>query len=173
MSVGTVLLAPGASGSVERLAPHADGLRARGLAVELVRLPRGTAERALPAYRTALTGRDPATTAIGGQSFGGRVASLVAAEMAPAALLLLSFPLHAPGRHEAWDARTEHWPAVHCPVLLLSGESDPFARIDLLRRAVDRLPDHELVTWPGLGHGLGPVLDQALDAIASFLDRRA
>jgi len=55
-------------------------------------------------------------------------------------------------------------------VLFLSGESDPFARIDLLRLAIqERLPNAELVSWPKLGHGLGPVLDEALDRVASFV----
>ena len=53
-------------------------------------------------------------------------------------------------------------------MLLLSGESDPFAEIGLLRGAVERLPDATLVTYPGVGHGLGGVLDDALDRVASF-----
>lgn len=61
---------------------------------------------------------------------------------------------------------------IACPVLLLSGEADPFARIGLLREAVTRLPDARLVTWPRLGHGLGPVLDEALDLVADFLRGR-
>jgi hypothetical protein len=140
--------------------------------VELVPLPKGVAERAVPVYRAALGGRG-ADSAIGGHSFGGRVASLLAAEEPPAALVLLSYPLHAPGRQAAWEARTAHWPSIGCPVLLLSGESDPFARTDLLRRAVRRLPDATLVTYPRIGHGLGPVLDAALDEIAGFLRRSA
>ena len=96
------------------------------------------------------------------------MASILAAEEAPAALVLLSYPLHAPGRQAAWDDRTSHWPRIACPVLLLSGESDPFAEIGLLRSAVGRLPDATLVTYPRLGHGLGPVLDEALDRIAAF-----
>jgi hypothetical protein len=53
---------------------------------------------------------------------------------------------------------------------MLSGEADPFARIDLLRRAVgEHLPHAELVTWPGLGHTLKPVLGEALDRVASFV----
>ncbi len=110
--------------------------------------------------------------AIGGHSFGGRVASLVAAESPPAALILLSYPLHAPGRHDAWRERTSHWPAIRCPVLLLSGESDPFARTDLLAEAVARLPDATLRTWPGVGHGLNRVLDEALDVVAGFIHER-
>ena len=90
----------------------------------------------------------------------------------PAALVLLSYPLHAPGRHEAWDSRTSHWPAIRCPVLLLSGEADPFARIDLLRTAVDRLDDARLRTWPRLGHGIGPVLGEAVEEIVGFLAGR-
>ncbi len=173
MSVARIVLAPGASGGVERLHPHAEGLRRRGLEAELVALPRGAAERAVAPYRAALDGHELASTAIGGQSFGGRVASLIAAETPPAALVLLSYPLHAPGRHDAWDARTAHWPSISCPVLLLSGEADPFARLDLLRRAAERLADGTVHTWPALGHGLGPVLDEALDLVADFLRERA
>lgn len=172
MSGAPIFLAPGASGGVERLRPHADGLRRRGFEVELVALPRGPAERAVAPYRAAFEHQALESTVIGGHSFGGRVASLIAAETPPAALVLLSYPLHAPGRHEAWDARTAHWPAIDCPVLLLSGEADPFARIDLLREAVERLDDGRLHTWPRLGHGLGPVLDEALDVVAGFVRER-
>ena len=166
-----ILLAPGASGSIEQLRQHERGLTARGFDVTLVELPRGRAERAVPVYEAAIeqVGDSPI---IGGQSFGGRVASLVAAELPPAALVLLCYPLHAPGRQPSWDERTAHWPRVACPVLLLSGESDPFAEIGLLRRAVKRLPDANLVTYPGVGHSLGPVLDDALDRIAAFATER-
>jgi hypothetical protein len=54
-------------------------------------------------------------------------------------------------------------------VLLLSGEADPFARIQLLRSAVGLLASVELVTYPRLGHTLKPVLDDALDRTAAFL----
>lgn len=121
----------------------------------------------MPVYRRAID--DLGRAVIGGHSFGGRVASLIAADEAPIGLVLLSYPLHAPGRHDAWDARTEHWPRIGCPVLLLSGEADPFARMDLLREAVGRLADARLVTYPRVGHGLAPVLDPALDEIAAFV----
>ena len=171
MPATRIYLGPGASGTIERLRPHRDALVRRGLTVELVPLPKGKAERAIPVYRDAV-GDGLATSAIGGHSFGGRVASLLAADEAPAALVLLSFPLHAPGRQDAWDERTAHFSRIGCPVLLLSGEADPFARIDLLRRAVERLPDATLRTWPKLGHGLGPVLDDAMGEVAGFLEAR-
>jgi uncharacterized protein len=84
-----------------------------------------------------------------------------------AALVLLSYPLHRPGHPE--ELRVEHWPRIRCPVLFLSGESDPFARIDLLKTAVRRLPEAELVTYAGVGHGLVSVADQAMDRVATFL----
>lgn len=161
-------MAPGASGNPKQLASHAKGLRERGFEVELVSLPKGSAERALPVYRDAI-GHESAPLITGGQSFGGRVASLLAAEDPPAALVLFAYPLHAPGRQEAWVERTAHWPRIACPVLLLSGESDPFARIDLLRRAVGLLPKATLRTYPGVGHGVAPVLDNALDEVVAFI----
>jgi predicted alpha/beta-hydrolase family hydrolase len=108
---------------------------------------------------------------VGGHSFGGRVASLAAAEPESGyvALVLFSYPLHPPGGPERTDARVAHWPRIRCPVLLLSGESDPFAKIELLRTAVGLLPDARLVTYPRLGHTLRPVLDDALDRAAAFL----
>jgi len=168
MAVTRILLAPGASGNPQQLSKHASGLEARGFSVELVALPRGKAERAVPVYRAAI-GPDATSTVIGGQSFGGRVASLLAPDLTPAALVLFSYPLHAPGRHDAWVERTAHWPRIRCPVLLLSGESDPFARIDLLREAVRLLPNATLITYPGVGHGVGPVLEAALDEVAAFI----
>jgi predicted alpha/beta-hydrolase family hydrolase len=172
MPVTRIVLAPGASGTIDRLHPHRDGLVARGLDVELVALPKGAAERAVPVYREAVPDAVRRSVAIGGHSFGGRVASLIAAESPPAALVLLSYPLHAPGRQDAWRDRTSRWPEIRCPVLLLGGEADPFARVDLLRTAVEQLPDATLRTWPRLGHGLGPVLDEALDAVVAFLRER-
>ena len=87
---------------------------------------------------------------------------------AVAGLVLLCYPLHAPGRAERWRERTEHWPSITCPVLLLSGDRDPFARIALLREAVGQLPNAELHVYPGVGHGLGPVTSDALERIAGF-----
>jgi len=167
-----ILLAPGASGTIERLREHERGLTARGLEVRLVELPRGRAERAVPVYRRAVEEAERPPI-IGGHSFGGRVASLLAAELPPAALVLLSYPLHAPGRQPTWEERTSHWPRIDCPVLLLSGESDPFAEIALLRRAITQLSDATLITYPGVGHGLGPELDDALDRVAAFVPERA
>jgi predicted alpha/beta-hydrolase family hydrolase len=151
------------------MAPFVEGLRARGIDAVAIDLPRRKAEDALPAFHLVVPSAKD--VAVGGHSYGGRVASLAAAEPdAPfAGLVLFSYPLHPPGSPERTDARIAHWPAIRCPVLLLSGESDPFARIELLRAVVPRLPRGELVTYPRLGHTLKPVLDDALDRAAAFL----
>jgi predicted alpha/beta-hydrolase family hydrolase len=137
-------------------------------------LPVRLAEAAVPVYRARLEElAEPLTElVIGGQSYGGRVASLLAAETdsAVAGLICLSYPLHRPGQPD-WEVRTRHWPDIQAPVLLLSGESDPFARLDLLRRAcAERLPGARLVTYPRLGHSLSPVLDAVLDQVVAFLE---
>jgi pimeloyl-ACP methyl ester carboxylesterase len=162
-----LFLAHGASGSAAGLAPQIAGLQRRGLDATAVQLPKGRAEPAMPVYLAAAP--PSPDTAIGGHSFGGRVASLLAAEHSYGALVLLSYPLHPPGGSERWDERTAHWPRIDCPVLLLSGDRDPFARVALLRDAVRRLPSAELIVYPGLGHGIGPVFEEALDRVAAFV----
>ena len=163
-------LGHGASGTSASMKPFVDGLRRRGIEATAIDLPKRKAEEALPAFHKVVP--DQATTVVGGHSFGGRVASLAAAEPSSpyAALILFSFPLHPPGSPDRTAARTAHFPEIRCPALFLSGESDPFAKIDLLREAVGRLGGPvELHTYPKLGHGLLPVLDDALDRVAAFL----
>ena len=150
--------------------PFVDGLRSRGIDATAIDLPKRKAEEALPAFHKIVPGSSDVV--VGGHSYGGRVASLAAAEPgAPyAALILFSFPLHPPGSPDRTEARTAHFPSIRCPVLFLSGESDPFARLALLRTAVQRIGGPaELVTYPRLGHGVVPVLDDALDRVVAFL----
>lgn len=152
---------------------HVDGLESRGVSATAIDLPLRKAELAVPVYRARTMQEAEAASdlIISGQSYGGRVASLLAAEGPPvcAGLVCFSYPLHRPGQSD-WDARSRHWPAIDVPVLFLSGESDPFAKLDLLRRAIDeRLPDATLVTYPRIGHGLKPVLDDVLDHTADFV----
>ena len=162
-------LGHGASGTAASMKPFVSGLVDRGIQAVAIDLPRRKAEDAVPAFHAVVP--SAADVVVGGHSYGGRVASLAAAEpdAAYAGLVLFSYPLHPPGSPERTDARIAHWVNIRCPVLLLSGESDPFARIELLRTAVGLLPRAELVTYPRLGHTLKPVLDDALDRAAAFL----
>jgi predicted alpha/beta-hydrolase family hydrolase len=145
--------------------PYIDGLERRSLAACAVGLPVRKAEEVTPLYMAQVG--DYPNAIIGGQSFGGRVASLLAADQPPRALVLFSYPLHRPGHPT--ELRTSHWPNISCPVLLLSGESDQFAQIDVLRASVPLLPNAELITWPRVGHGLTKVLNEALDRVAEFV----
>jgi uncharacterized protein len=75
----------------------------------------------------------PARLVIGGRSMGGRIASLAVAEgLEAAGLVLLSYPLHPPGRPER--LRVEHWPDVDVPVLFCNGDRDPFGSPCCCRR---------------------------------------
>lgn len=92
---------------------------------------------------------------LGGVSYGGRQASmLVAAESALVeGLLLLSYPLHPPGRPA--HLRTAHFPSLRAPVLFVSGTRDPFGSIEELASAIKLIPAHaKLVPIEGAGHAL-------------------
>jgi len=171
-----IFLGHGAAGSAASMAPWIEGLREQGFEAHALDLPRRRAEDAVAAFEAQVP--DEAGVVVGGHSFGGRVASLSAAGVgrpdgaAPrryGALVCLSYPLHRPGMPETAAARTAHWPDIGIPALLLSGTRDPFARIDLLEAAIPALSEGRLVTYPGLGHGLLPVRDDALGRIAAFL----
>ncbi|HEY4026071.1 MAG TPA: alpha/beta family hydrolase [Candidatus Dormibacteraeota bacterium] len=154
------MLGPGAFGSAQSLHRHVAGLKARGIAAEAIDLPRGRAERAAQVF-TRLAGP---TVVAGGHSYGGRAASLAAAESEFAGLILFGFPLA--GR--AAD-RTAHFPRVRCPVLVLNGEADEMSPIAVLRERVVLLPRGRLVSYPGAGHRLEGALDAALDEAARFV----
>jgi uncharacterized protein len=77
----------------------------------------------------------------GGKSYGGRVASLLAAEDAGAdvlGLLFYGYPLHPPGKPDR--LRVDHWPRVPVPCLFLQGTRDSFCDLDLLEEHVHKLP---------------------------------
>ena len=171
-----IYLGHGASGNAASMQPWVDGLRALGHDAHAVDLPKRKAEEAIPAFEAQVP--DEPGIVVGGHSFGGRVASLSAAGVGRAegeagrryaALICLSYPLHPPGRPENAAARTAHWPRIDIPALLLSGTSDPFARIDLLEAAMPMLANGRLELWPRLGHGLLPARAAVLERIAAFL----
>jgi predicted alpha/beta-hydrolase family hydrolase len=160
-----VWLGHGASGGPETMQPYIHRLRELGIDASALRLPRGSAERATRSLRDQV-GAGLTESVIGGHSYGGRVASMVAAETEPAGLVLLSYPLHRPGHPE--ELRADHWSDITCPVLLLSGDRDQFARTGLLQASAGRLARPELHIYPGMGHGLQRVADDVAKRIAAF-----
>jgi predicted alpha/beta-hydrolase family hydrolase len=145
--------------------PWVTELAKHGVGATALNLPKSNNDRAIDVFRKSLEEQPDA--AIGGHSYGGRMASLLAAAQPVRALVLLSYPLHRPGHPD--ELRTAHWPGIQCPVLLLSCDRDPFAKIDLLRREVESLHRAELVIYPGLGHGLLSIRVEAAARIAAFL----
>ena len=92
---------------------------------------------------------------VGGSSYGGRQASMVvAAEPALVeGLLLLSYPLHPPGRPA--QLRTAHLPSLRTPTLFISGTKDAFGSIEELESAIKLIPARTmLVAIEGAPHGL-------------------
>lgn len=92
---------------------------------------------------------------LGGASYGGRMASMLAAAgpAVAAGLLLLSYPLHPPGRPQ--QLRTQHLPDIQVPTLFVSGTKDPFGSIAELEAAHKLVhAPSALITISGAGHGL-------------------
>src|SRR6185295_9899595 len=76
----------------------------------------------------------------GGQSYGGRQATMLAADE-PALvdpLLLLSYPLYPPGK--PGRLRTEHFSRLKIPAIFVHGTADPFGSVAELREAVALIP---------------------------------
>jgi uncharacterized protein len=162
-----VVLGHGASGNAAAMKPYVVGFKSRGIDAVAVDLPRGGAEKAVPVFiKTSGRGDDVIG---GGQSFGGRVASMAAVEADFGGLVLFSYPLHRPGFPD--QLRTEHWPRIKCPTLFLSGDRDPFAKIELLREKITLIGNARLVVFKDQGHGLLAVLDDALDAATDFIHK--
>lgn len=83
--------------------------------------------------------RCPGRVLLGGASYGGRQATVLVADNPGLVdgLLLLAYPLHAPGRPQA--PRSEHFPRVRTPALFVHGTRDPFATIEELDAARTKL----------------------------------
>jgi uncharacterized protein len=92
---------------------------------------------------------------LGGHSYGGRQASMLAAD-APGlveGLLLLSYPLHPPRRRE--ELRTAHFPSLETPALFVHGSRDGFGSLAELEEARKLIPARtELLPIPSAGHEL-------------------
>ncbi|MBV8463905.1 MAG: dienelactone hydrolase [Acidimicrobiales bacterium] len=95
---------------------------------------------------------------VGGRSMGGRMCSMAVADgLEVAGLVLVSYPLHPPGRPER--LRTEHFRALDVPCLFVTGRRDAFATPAELEREVAAIP--------------GPVTVQIIDGDHSLRRRDA
>jgi predicted alpha/beta-hydrolase family hydrolase len=152
-AVGGLLLFPGAGTgadhpalvAIERAVVQAPGPSGEALPVVRADFPYRRAGRRAPDRPPKLVAsvRDeaatlagsadiaPAALALGGRSMGGRMCSMAVAEGLPAAaLVLIAYPLHPPGRPE--KLRVDHFPSIGVPCLFVSGTRDPFGTPDEL-----------------------------------------
>jgi uncharacterized protein len=109
--------------------------------------------RAVDALREIAGGR----VFLGGHSYGGRQATVLAAEEPGVAdaLLLLSYPLHPP--HKPQDLRTGHFGSIQIPALFVHGTRDSFGTTEEMRAALTLIPARtDLAMVEGAGHSLNP-----------------
>lgn len=113
----------------------------------------------------------------GGKSYGGRIATHIVSDGFDVdGLVLLSYPLHAPGRAD--KLRDAHLAGIRRPMLFVQGTRDPFATPELLQKTVDGLEKAELVWVEGGDHSLNvkgrtrsDVEQEVVSAVNRFLDR--
>ena len=132
------------------------------------------AERALADIRATATataaelGVGTDRLVLGGRSFGGRMCSLAAAEgLAVAGLVLLSYPLHPPGKPER--LRVEHLSALDVPCLFVTGRRDPFGSPEELEAATAAIPGPVTHVWVPGAHDPKAADGVIADAIAVWL----
>lgn len=163
----TLVIAHGAGAGFRHpfLVGFARGMRAEGVStvrfnfayVEAGRRMPGPAAHATAAWRSVMSfageHADTGPVWAAGKSYGGRMASLAAAEglIAPAGLVYLGYPLHPPGDPSA--PRLTHLPAVTAPQLFVEGTNDPFiVPHDQFEGAVASCRDATIAWIDGGGH---------------------
>jgi predicted alpha/beta-hydrolase family hydrolase len=179
-----LILTPGASARRDHsgLVTIDEAVTKVGLAVERVEFPGVTAGKRRPdtpavcidTIRTATSeladrlGVPTRRVAIGGRSMGGRMCSMAAAEgLDVAALVLVSYPLHPPGRPER--LRTAHFPDLHLPCLFVSGRRDAFASPAELEQETKAIPGPVTVVFVDGDHSLRKSESAVADIVAPWL----
>ncbi len=187
-TVAGLIVTPGASAGRDHsglLAIEA-AVAPLGIAVERVEFPGQAAgkRRTDPPAVCIATMRDAASAladrldvplgriAVGGRSFGGRMCSMAVADgLEAAALILISYPLHPPGKPDR--LRTEHFPAFGLPCLFVSGRRDAFATPEELERETGAIPGEVTLTFVDGDHSLRKSEQEAAAVVACWLERRA
>ena len=119
--------------------------------------PLGSAEkdqaglnRSVQVLRNQISGR----VFLGGHSYGGRMASLLAAKDPASAdgLLLLSYPLHPPRKPD--QLRTAHFSSLDTRALFVHGSRDPFGSPEEMDSALQLVPAETKLLLIEGGHEL-------------------
>ena len=169
-----LLLTPGASATRDHstLVALDEALAPEGFDVERLNLPGNRIERAVGVITDAaitLAQRSGDGVFLGGRSYGGRACSMVVAGGFPAAgLILVSYPLHPPGKPA--DLRTAHFPQLKVPCLFVSGTRDQFATPAELEAATKTIPGPVTHVWlEGGNHGLRGKDGAVVEAVKAWM----
>ncbi len=184
------MLYPGAGSDRDHTSLVAVEDRLRGRAsVDRLDFPYRTAGRKAPdrapvllaAIRADLAARSRRRGPIvmGGRSMGGRMTTMIAADVdgaGPVArlagLVLVCYPLHPPGKPDR--LRVEHLPDIHVPCLFVSGTKDPFGTPEELTQWTATIPAPVDHVWiEGGRHDLRGADDRIAEAIDAFVTRLA
>lgn len=177
-----LLLTPGASATREQPALVAldEAVSALGVTVERMDFPYTQAGRRAPDRPPVLLDAVRAGAArlavddlfLGGRSMGGRICSMAVADgLGARGLVLISYPLHPPGRPD--KLRTEHFPRLAVPCLFVSGTKDTFGRPDELEAATAAIPGEVTHVWiEGGDHGLRRKDAAVVEAVTAWLAPR-
>ena len=109
---------------------------------------------------------------LGGRSMGGRMCSMVvgdAVDPVPAmGLVLISYPLHPPGKPES--LRIEHLPRLAVPCLFIHGTRDPFGSPEELMLHTAAIPGPVTHRWiEGGRHDLARADERIAALVAEWL----
>jgi predicted alpha/beta-hydrolase family hydrolase len=184
-TIGALLLTPGAGHDRNQssLVAIEDALTPNGFVVERMDFPYRRAGRRAPDRAPVLVeavregagqlatraGLKPQQVALGGRSMGGRMCSMAVAEGLPAAaLVLIAYPLHPPGKPDR--ARTEHLSALRVPCVFVSGTRDAFGTPEELEAATAAVAGPVTHVWiDGGDHGLRRRDAEVAGAVADWL----
>ena len=182
--IAGLVLTPGASARRDQsgLVAVDHAVTEVGIVVERVEFPGQSAGRRRPdppevCVQTVRTAASELATrlevptgrlAVGGRSMGGRMCSMAAAEgLKVAALVLISYPLHPPGRPDR--LRTAHFPDLRLPCLFVSGQRDPFGTPAELEQETETVPGPVTLVFVDGDHSLRRQESEVADIVASWL----
>ena len=114
----------------------------------------------------------PGRVFVGGSSYGGRQATMLAASNPKlvAGLLLLSYPLHPP--RKPGQPRIQHFPSLQTPALFVHGTRDPFGSENEILEALRLIPaPTRLLKIEGAGHDLKATAKRQVAGGPSLADR--
>ncbi|MGB0683930.1 MAG: alpha/beta family hydrolase [Magnetovibrionaceae bacterium] len=118
----------------------------------------------------------PEKLVISGKSMGGRMASIIADDVAPKGLVCLGYPFHSPGKPD--KLRIEHLQALKTPTLILQGTRDSLGNAEevagyplaeTIRRHWLEDGDHSFKPRKKSGRTEQQNWDEAIAAFAAFV----